>query len=107
LIIRISKDTLVTLEIPSQKALKKTKPKLTKWDSAKSLKTRDDMLAYLGAAFDDGDPALIAAAIGDVARAAGMTKVASEASLGRESLYKSLSLNGYPSSPRRREPQPS
>jgi len=76
--------------------MKKTKLKLTKWDSAPSLKTREDMLAYLETAFDDGDPALIAAAIGDVARAAGMTKVASEASLGRESLYKSLSLNGNP-----------
>jgi probable addiction module antidote protein len=76
--------------------MKKTKLKITKWDSAASLKTRDDMLAYLEAAFDDGDPALIAAAIGDVARAEGMTKVASEASLGRESLYKSLSLNGNP-----------
>ncbi len=76
--------------------MKKSKPKLTKWDTAEALESRDDMIAYLGAAFDDGDPALIAAALGDVARAAGMTKVAGGANLGRESLYKSLSLNGNP-----------
>jgi probable addiction module antidote protein len=76
--------------------MKKQKLKLTQWDASESLKTRDDMLVYLGAAFDDGDPAVISAAIGDVARAAGMTKVANEASLGRESLYKALSLSGNP-----------
>ncbi len=76
--------------------MKKTKLKLTKWDPAASLKTREEAVAYLQAAFDDGDAAVIAAAIGDVARAAGMSKVANEASLGRESLYKSLSPNGNP-----------
>ena len=59
-------------------------------------KTKEDIALYLEAAFEDGDPALIAAALGDAARAKGMTKVADEAGLGRESLYKALSPEGNP-----------
>ncbi len=66
------------------------------WDPADHLETDGDIVAYLEAAFEDGDPALIAAALGDVARARGMTKVATDAGLGRESLYKALSPNGNP-----------
>ena len=54
------------------------------------------MVAYLEAAFDEGDPRLIAAALGDIARAKGMTTVAADAGLGRESLYKALSPDGNP-----------
>ncbi|MBX2999688.1 MAG: putative addiction module antidote protein [Caldilineaceae bacterium] len=50
------------------------------------------MAAYLEAAFEEGDPALVIAALGDIARAKGMTQIAREAGLGRESLYKSLGL---------------
>ena len=70
----------------------KTKP----WDAAEHLETKEDIALYLEAAFEDGDPALIAAALGDAARAKGMTKVAAEAGLGRESLYKALSPKGNP-----------
>ena len=66
------------------------------WDPADHLETDEDVVAYLEAAFEDGDPALIAAALGDVARARGMTRVAADAGLGRESLYKALSPNGNP-----------
>ena len=66
------------------------------WDPAEHLETQEDMAAYLEAAFEDGDPALIAAALGDIARAKGMTEVARKAGLGRESLYKALSPNGNP-----------
>ncbi len=66
------------------------------WDAADHLKTEEDIVAYIDAAFEDGDPALIAAVLGDVARARGMTKVAAEAGLGRESLYKALSSGGNP-----------
>jgi len=55
-----------------------------------------DIAAYLDAAFEDGDPQLIAAALGDVARSHGMTRVAERAGLGRESLYKALSPQGNP-----------
>ena len=66
------------------------------WDPADHLETDEDIVAYLEAAFEDGDPTLIAAALGDVARARGMTKIAADAGLGRESLYKALSPNGNP-----------
>lgn len=66
------------------------------WDVVDHLKTEEDMIAYLDAALEDGDPALIVAALGDIARAKGMTQVAREAGLGRESLYKALSPTGNP-----------
>lgn len=66
------------------------------WDAAAYLETEEDIVAYLEAAFEDGDPRLIAAALGDVARSKGMTKIAREAGLGRESLYKALSPDGNP-----------
>lgn len=66
------------------------------WDPAEHLGTEEDMAAYLEAALEEGDPALIAAALGDIARAKGMTQVARETGLGRESLYKALSPEGNP-----------
>jgi probable addiction module antidote protein len=51
---------------------------------------------YLEAAFEDGDAAAIAAALGDVARARGMAKIAEEAGLARDALYKSLRNGGNP-----------
>jgi len=66
------------------------------WDPADHLQSREDMAAYLQAALEEGDPALIAAALGDIARAKGMTQVARDAGLGRESLYKALSPAGNP-----------
>lgn len=54
------------------------------------------MAAYLEAAFEEGDPALVTAALGDIARAKGMTEVARDSGLGRESLYKALSPEGHP-----------
>ena len=68
----------------------------TLWDPADHLETEEDMAAYLEAALEQGDPALVAAALGDIARAKGMTNVAREAGLGRESLYKALSPSGNP-----------
>ncbi|MCY3806307.1 MAG: putative addiction module antidote protein [bacterium] len=66
------------------------------WDAAEHLETSEDMVAYLEAALEQGDPKLVAAVLGDIARAKGMTEVAQEAGLGRESLYKSLSPGGNP-----------
>ncbi len=71
--------------------------KTRKWDVVEHLKTRSDMAAYLEAVLEDGDPALIAAALGDIARAkGGIAKIARETGLGRESLYKALSPEGNP-----------
>lgn len=66
------------------------------WDAADYLEEEEDIVAYLEAAFEDGDPQLITAALGDIARSRGMTKVASKTGLGRESLYKALSRDGNP-----------
>ncbi len=64
------------------------------WDPAEHLVTEADMAAYLEAALQEGDSRLIAAALGDIARAKGMTQIARETGLGRESLYKALSAEG-------------
>ena len=67
-----------------------------RWDVTRYLKTEEDIVGYLNAVLEEDDPALLMAALGDVARAKGMTQVSRETGLGRESLYKSLSLNGNP-----------
>jgi len=74
----------------------KTKAKTIPWDATDYLKSDKDIANYLEAVFEDGDPALVAAALGDVARAKGMTQIAQAAGLGRESLYKALSPDGNP-----------
>ena len=72
------------------------KVKTRRWDSSEHLESDEDMAAYLEAALEDGDPALIAAALGDIARAQGMSAIARKTGLGRESLYKALSPDGNP-----------
>lgn len=71
--------------------------KATKWDSSEFLKTEEDIAAYLNAALEDGDTSVIAAALGDVARAKGMTQLAKETGITRDGLYKALSPTGNPS----------
>jgi probable addiction module antidote protein len=71
--------------------------KTTIWDPAAYLETEEQITVYLDDIFKSGDPDLIIAAIGDVARARGMTKIAGDTNRGRESLYKSLSQGGNPS----------
>ena len=65
----------------------------TRYDVAEHLRTPQEMAAYLEACFEDaeGDAAFIAKALGDIARAKGMSQVARDAGLSRESLYKALS----------------
>lgn len=72
--------------------------KLQPFDAADYLKSEEDVLAYLEAVLDDGDPRLLAAALGDIAKARGMAHLAAETGLSRESLYKSLSGDRAPSS---------
>ena len=72
----------------------RTKTRL--WDAAKHLETEEDMAAYLEAALEDGEPTLVAVALGYIARAKGMSQIARETGLGRESLYKALSPDGNP-----------
>jgi probable addiction module antidote protein len=66
------------------------------WDPAEHLQSEADMAAYLQAALEEGDASLFAAALGDIARAKGMSQLARETGLGRESLYKALSPTGNP-----------
>lgn len=68
----------------------------TPYDTAEYLKTSADIAAYLEAAFEDGDPALITIALGNVARSEGMTEIAKATGLTRASLYKALSAEGNP-----------
>jgi len=74
----------------------KSKIDVRPWDVAEHLETEEDMAAYLDAAMEEGDAALVVAALGDIARAKGMSQIAREAGLGRESLYKALSPTGNP-----------
>ena len=73
-----------------------TKIRTKPWDVAEHLETKEDIAAYLEAALEDGDPGLVTAALGDLARSKGMTQIARETGLGRESLYKALSIEGNP-----------
>ncbi len=70
----------------------------TRYDVAEHLRSPEEMAAYLEACFEeaDGDAALIAKALGDIARAKGMTQVARDAGISRESLYKALSGDRSP-----------
>ena len=66
------------------------------WDVAAHLDSDEAIVAYIDAAMEDGDPALIAAALGDVELARGMSFVARSAGMSRESLYRALSPEGNP-----------
>jgi len=71
----------------------RAKTRTTKFDVAEHLRTPEEMAAYLEACLEEshGDAAFIAKALGDIARAKGMSQVARDAGLSRESLYKALS----------------
>ncbi|WP_417703716.1 addiction module antidote protein [Rheinheimera aquimaris] len=72
--------------------------KLQDYDVAEHLRTPEEMAAYLEASIAecDGDASFVAKALGDIARAKGMTELARDTGLGRESLYKALSADGNP-----------
>jgi probable addiction module antidote protein len=70
----------------------------SRWNVLDHLRTEEDMQAYLEACLeeDEGDGRLINAALGDIARARGMTQLARDTGLAREGLYKALSADGNP-----------
>lgn len=70
----------------------------SRYDTAEYLKTEEDIAAYLDAAMEDGgdDPALIARALGAVARARNMSQLSRDTGISREGLYKALSGEGNP-----------
>lgn len=81
--------TALTVDIPEG---------FSRWSALDHLKTEEDMQLYLEACFeeDEGDGALVRAALGDIARARGMTQLAKDTGLAREGLYKALSAEGNP-----------
>ena len=66
------------------------------WDPIGNLETEEDIAAFIQAAFEEGDPSLVAAALGDIASAKCMAQIVRDTGLGRESLYKALSPDGNP-----------
>jgi len=74
----------------------KAKLKITPYDSEEYLKNKKDVAAYLDAALEDGDPALIRHALNVIARARGMTQIARDSGVTSESLYRALGENGNP-----------
>ena len=94
-VLSLSKD-LISI---SSRANYMGKIKLRKWDSAEHLRTDEEMTLYLEACLEEAgdDPAFIAKALGTIARAQGMSRLARDSGLVRESLYKALSGEGNPS----------
>ena len=76
-----------------------SKEKFSQYDVTHYLKSEEDMAAYLAACMDEAgdDAAYIAAALGDIARARGMVRLARETGITREGLYKALAADGNPS----------
>ncbi len=74
----------------------KKKIVVSEFDASEFLKDEYDIAEYLSAVLEENDPALLAAAIGDIAKAKGMSRLAKETGMSRTSLYKSLSGNGNP-----------
>jgi probable addiction module antidote protein len=74
------------------------KEKFTRWDPVDDLVTEEDQVLYLNACLeeDPGDGSLVRAALGDIARARGVTSVSRAAGISREGLYKALSTEGNP-----------
>ena len=69
---------------------------LPEFDAAEYLNSEEDIAAYLTAVIEENDPALLAAALGDIARARGMSQVAKDAGIAREALYKALRPGSEP-----------
>src|SRR5258708_39590401 len=74
----------------------KKKTKTSPYDSAEYLDSNEAINAYMEEALETDDPAFIAKALGTIARARGMSRIAKKAGLSRESLYKALSTEGNP-----------
>ncbi len=72
------------------------KTKLSDWKVENALNTPEERAAYIEAAIEENDPEFLSVALGDVARAEGMSKVARKANVGRENLYRAFTPGGNP-----------
>lgn len=70
--------------------------KLREYDIAEHLKSEEEMQMYLNEILEDGDPALVLSALGDIARAKNMSQLSREVGMSREGLYHALSGKGNP-----------
>lgn len=70
--------------------------KLKEYDIAEHLNSEEEMQMYLNEVMEDGDPALVLSALGDIARARNMSQLSREVGMSREWLYHALSENGNP-----------
>ena len=79
-------------------AKKQMSEKFSRWDPADDLTTEEDIALYFQACVDEdpGDGSLVRAALGDIARARGMSQLARDTGLAREGLYRALSPEGNP-----------
>ena len=68
----------------------------SRYETADYLQTEEDIAEYLQAVMEESDPSLLAAALGDIARARNMSQLAKEVGMSREGLYKALSGQGNP-----------
>jgi probable addiction module antidote protein len=75
---------------------KTTKTRTRPFNAARYLESDEDIASYLDAVLEDGDPRVISRALGEIARAKGMTNIARATGMSRESLYKALSPDGNP-----------
>jgi probable addiction module antidote protein len=71
--------------------------KIDKWDPAEFIDTKEDVIAHLDVALEDGDMEFVLKTVGHIARSEGMAQIASELGVTREGLYKSLAPDGNPS----------
>lgn len=69
---------------------------LPEFDVAEMLQSEEDIAQYLSLVIEEGDAALLAATLGDIARARGMSQIAQDAGIGREALYKALRPGAQP-----------
>jgi probable addiction module antidote protein len=79
------------------KTAAKEKVTFAKWDPAKYINTKADVIAMLEAALEENDPDFLLSVFGDIARSKGMAKIARELNLDRKGLYKALAPDGNPS----------
>jgi probable addiction module antidote protein len=72
--------------------------RFTRWDASDHLNNEEDIMAYFEACLDDdpGDGSLVRAALGDIAKARNMSRLAKDIGLSREGLYRALSVDGNP-----------
>jgi probable addiction module antidote protein len=97
LTICLDKPVVYRLQNENMKTAVKEKITFSKWDLAEEIETKEDVIGILEAALEENDVEFLFKVIGDIARSKGMTQIAKELNLNRESLYRSLSQEGNPS----------